>query len=65
MRKPNAARRQAERDAFCRSCDRVIKKGEDMVSMYSCRNRGQNIHLCLDCSDFIGKIAKENSNESK
>ena len=62
MHNPNAERRQAQRDAFCRSCDKVIKKGEDMVSMYSWRNQGQHIHLCLDCSEVIGKLAKETQN---
>jgi uncharacterized protein YlaI len=62
MRNPNATLRKAERNAFCRSCDKVIEKGEDMVSMYSWRNRGQHIHLCLDCSEVIGKLAKEKQN---
>lgn len=41
--------RPAERDAYCRSCDEVMSKGTNMISWYSWRNRGMNIHLCLDC----------------
>ena len=32
--------RKAERAAFCRCCDKVINKGEYMVSMWSSRNTG-------------------------
>jgi hypothetical protein len=48
--------RPAERDAFCRYCDEVIKKGDDMLSFYSYRNRGQNIHLHPEC---VIKMAEE------
>lgn len=41
--------RPAEREAYCRSCDEVISKGTNMISWYSWRNQGMNIHLCLDC----------------
>lgn len=49
-------RRPAERNAFCRGCDEVIEKGQDMVSTYSWRNRGQYIHFCLDCAKIISKL---------
>lgn len=51
--------RQAERPAVCRCCDGPIAKGEEMVSWYSWRNRGQNIHLHLTCAERVGQIAKE------
>ena len=41
--------RKAERDAYCRACELSLKKGDDMVSWYSCRNRGMHIHLHPDC----------------
>lgn len=52
-------RRQAQRKAFCRGCDKIIAQGEDMVSTYSFRNRGQHIHFCLECARAIGKLASE------
>lgn len=54
--------RKAERDAFCRSCDKPIKKGTDMISWYSHRNQGMNIHLCLPCAEGIGALAKDHAN---
>lgn len=56
-------RRKAERNAFCRGCDNTIKKGTDMVTTYSFRNRGQNIHFCINCAEKIGKLAKGGNNE--
>lgn len=56
--------RQAERQAFCRSCDCVLEKGTPMVSLYSFRNQGMWIHLCISCSAYIGKIAIEHCNKS-
>lgn len=50
--------RKAERDAFCRACDGPIKKGEDMMSGYSHRNRGQNIHFHLDCVGQMNALVK-------
>jgi uncharacterized protein YlaI len=42
--------RLAEQNAHCRVCDKVIERKVDyMVSWYSFRNRGQNIHICPDC----------------
>jgi len=51
--------RQAERTAFCRGCDKKIKPKTYMLSMYSYRNRGQNIHFCLDCVDKIHEMNTE------
>lgn len=51
--------RLAERDAFCRACDIKITKGTYMISFYSWRNRGQNIHLCLNCCSIIGDMVNE------
>jgi hypothetical protein len=50
--------RAAERVAFCRCCDKPIEKGQTMVSWYSYRNRGMNIHICLPCAREIGEMAK-------
>lgn len=39
-----------QRDGFCRGCDKVLKRGEDLaLKMYSPRNRGQSILLCDTC----------------
>lgn len=54
--------RKAERDAFCRSCDKSIKRGTDMISWYSHRNQGMNIHICLSCAESIGALAKNHTN---
>ena len=54
-----AEKRPAQRPAFCRACDKEILKGEDMISMYSYRNRGQHIHICLQCASKMGELAKE------
>lgn len=51
--------RPAERSAYCRGCDKEIVKDELMVSTYSRRNRGQWIHLCLNCAEDIGELVKE------
>ena len=49
--------RQAERDAICRVCSRVIKKKEDyMVSWYSSANRGQYIHICPSCVKDLARL---------
>lgn len=45
--------RKAERDAACRVCDKWIRKGEQMISWYSYRNRGQNIHIHPECVDRL------------
>lgn len=54
-------RRPAQRDAFCRGCDKVIKRGDDMISTYSFRNTGQWIHFCLDCCKKIGEMANDSA----
>lgn len=51
--------RQTERDAFCRGCDKQIKKKtEKVIYTYSWRNRGQNILICLDCVGEINRLIK-------
>ena len=57
--------REAQRDAFCRGCDTKIKKGQPMVSTYSWRNRGQNIHFCVACAEEIGEMVKDSPQISK
>jgi len=53
-------RRQMERDAFCRACDKVIKRNtEEAIIWYSWRNKGQHIMICLPCSQKIGEMAGE------
>lgn len=57
-------RRQMERDAFCRACDKVIKRNtEEAIVWYSWRNKGQHIMICLPCSQTIGEMAEEFSDE--
>lgn len=51
-------RREAQRDAFCRGCDKKIKRGDEMISTYSFRNTGQHIHFCLKCAQQMGEMAK-------
>lgn len=51
-------RREAQRNAYCRSCDKEIQKKEEMITLWSRRNRGQYIHLCLECAKKIGKLAE-------
>lgn len=57
--------RKAQRQAFCRACDKKIQVGESMLSMYSWRNRGQNIHICLDCVDEIHEMSIDHKNKEK
>jgi RNase P subunit RPR2 len=52
-------RRPAQREAFCRGCDKEIVRGTDMIYTYSRRNRGQHIHFCLQCAVEIGKLAEK------
>lgn len=56
--------RQAERTAFCRGCDKKIEPKTDMLSMYSYRNRGQNIHFCLDCVEKMHEMLQEHRKEN-
>lgn len=58
-------RRQMERDAFCRACDKVIKRNtEEAIVWYSWRNKGQHILICLPCSQIIGKMSEDLEDES-
>lgn len=42
--------RLAKQDACCRVCDKLLERNVDyMVTWYSHRNRGQNIHICPKC----------------
>lgn len=50
-------RRQAERKAYCRGCDKTIQRGEEIISTYSFRNTGQYIHFCLGCAKLIGDLS--------
>lgn len=52
-------RRQAQRPANCRGCDKDLVVGEDIIYTYSMRNRGQNILFCLDCAKLIGELTKD------
>jgi hypothetical protein len=49
--------RPAERNAFCRACDKPIVKGEHMITWYSQRNQGMSIHLHEECAINIGTMA--------
>ena len=51
------SRRECKREAHCRWCDEKIKKGQEMVTGYSWRNRGMSIHFCLHCAYLIGRLA--------
>lgn len=56
--------RKAKQDSFCRCCDKPLRKGIDnLVYMYSYRNRGQNILLCFDCIDLITEKVSEYKTE--
>lgn len=55
--------RPAERNAYCRCCDKVIKKGTMMLSWYTIRGQSSHIHLCLPCAKGIGELAKEHIEE--
>lgn len=49
--------RLAKQAAYCRVCDRALLKGIDyMVSWYSHRNRGQNIHICPECVKTLNML---------
>jgi len=55
----NPTIRQSQQDCFCRVCDKKIQRNtEDIVSWYSWRNRGQNIHVCIPCMQILGKLVK-------
>lgn len=56
-------KRPAERAAKCRACDKDIQQGEEMITWWSCRNRGMYIHLCLDCCKKIGEMSNKENHE--
>lgn len=52
--------RLAERDSYCRGCDRLMSKKIDMVLyFYSHRNKGQHIYLCAKCVEKMHNIIGE------
>ena len=55
--------RRAMRVARCRACDTEIDPGTPMISWYSSANRGMHIHICLKCSDAIGRLSHEKVKE--
>jgi len=58
----NIEKRQLKRNAFCRGCDDELRVGTEVISMYSIRNRGQHIYLCMACTKLIGELIKEEKN---
>lgn len=58
-------RRFVERDAFCRACDKRLKRNvAEAIVWHSFRNTGQNILICLPCAREIGGLAaQETPNE--
>jgi len=59
----NIQKRELKRAAFCRGCDEHMNTGTEVISMYSIRNRGQHIYLCMDCSKLITELTKEETSE--
>ena len=58
--------RLAEQQAHCRVCDKVINRKIDyMVSWYSHRNRGQNIHVCPECVVKLYELLPESVNAKR
>lgn len=54
--------RFAERNCFCRFCDKHLEKKVDMaVFHYSSMNRGMNIIICEECCRKLGKLWKDDS----
>lgn len=52
--------RKSKQNSYCRCCDKEMLKDKDtIVYMYSIRNRGQNIILCLDCIKEINDKISE------
>lgn len=46
--------RPVERDGFCRSCDKTLKRNKDRaVIWYSFRNRGMHVILCKPCVEKL------------
>jgi hypothetical protein len=57
--------RVAQRDCYCRGCDKQLKRNVDSgIFMYSMRNRGQNIMICVDCVKSMNTLVDENDNET-
>lgn len=54
----NFERRKIERQGFCRGCDKVLSKGDEIIYTYSFRNRGQSIPICIPCGEQIAKLVK-------
>ena len=53
--------KKAQRDCFCRGCDKVIKRDtEKVIKFYSSRNRGMNIIICDKCVHEINNLLLEN-----
>lgn len=54
--------RIAKQNSYCRSCDKLNKKGEEkVIYIYSIRNSGQSILLCENCiKEMYETIIKEN-----
>lgn len=52
--------RKAQRDSFCRACDKKIKRDVDyMATWYSFRGTGQHIHICTECVSALYKLVTE------
>lgn len=52
--------RLAKQNSHCRVCDKVITaKIDTMVTWYSHRNRGQNIHICPECVVDLYNLIQE------
>jgi len=54
----NAVRRPLQRVAYCRGCDTMMDPETEIISLYSYRNQGMSIFLCLECAQEIGELAK-------
>jgi len=54
-----AEKRPCLREAYCRICNSVIKKGEQIITWYSMHGGGQHTYLCLECAEDVGRIACE------
>lgn len=54
--------REAKRDCYCRSCDDLIIRGTKVIAMYSHRNKGQHIYLCVRCVNQMNELINETTN---
>lgn len=58
--------RQTERNAFCRGCDKEIKrKTESVIATFSNRNRGQHIYFCKKCVEKMWFLIYQNDNDKR